>query len=301
MDRVFGPDLRLLTGERLFGDGAVKVRCPLHNDTDKSLAIYPQSSYCYGACRQWFGYSETKDILGGTFDEDAPRYIPQAAESVIDVDDLKKMVDVYHERLFVMRKEGYLTGPKRGLDLDTIRRAKLGYNGFAYTIPIHTFDDSFQTIRFRRDPMEPGEPKYWGTKGLNAPMLYAPTRIHGRILWMEGEFDTLVAGQCGYSAVTMTNGIGAIPTQEVSTALWEIGVKRIDVVVDLDRASFGRAFKIADTLEEQAPFKVDVIRLPAKDLTEVYLTRGEPGVHAALEHVPFTIFVREGESMIVQR
>ena len=284
--RVFGPDLRLLTGKKVKGDDPVHILCPLHGDTDESLAVYPQHGFCYGKCRRWIGYFEMRQLLGADEGWAGPRYeAHQEPDVTVDVDDLEAMAKAYQERLFLMKKEDYLLGPKRGLTLETIRRHGLGYRDdwWGWSIPIYSFGQ-FQTVRYRRPA---GDPKYLGTKHLNNTTLYTPGPLAERIVWCEGEFDCLVATQLGYSAATLSNGIGAEPTPEITAALVGVGVKAVDVVVDLDRASFGRAFKLADQLETMAGFQVTIRRLGRKDLTEVWTRDGEGAVRKALGAVPF--------------
>lgn len=283
--KVFGPDLRPLTGESFNPDDpddCVHITCPYHNDTDKSLAIYAQHAYCYGACRQWFGYRKTLDILGGDPDFDGPVWTPKPQAPPVALEDLKEMAKAYQERMFLLDRSAHYLTAERRLSLETVRQAGLGFRDewWGFSIPIYSFG-KFETIRYRRLT---GEPKYIGTKGRNRPLLYTPVKLRKRILWVEGEFDCLIGCQLGHSTVTMTNGVGAYPTPEILERLTEAGVEEADVCVDNDRASFGKSFKYADVLE-RGGITPRIIRLPqGKDLSEAYKSMGDRVVYEFAGH-----------------
>lgn len=188
------------------------------------------------------------------------------------------MVGLYHRRLRILRKENWLY--QRGFSEETIRTYQLGHTGSAYSIPIWD-TGSIQTLRFRRDEETPGNrPKYWGLPGANSQMLFAPRGIGAILIWCEGEYDALLAVQTGYTAVSLTNGIHADPLKYISRLTV---CQEIRIAVDADTRSFARSLWLLQIFRERLPAtKVNRIRLPAKDITEVYQLYGEAKLNEVL-------------------
>lgn len=104
----------------------------------------------------------------------------------------------------------YLHG--RGLVDETIAWAELGYDGdrHAITIPIRDGDGNLVNVRRRFLGPDP-DPKYMPIPGCGAQLypaasLTVPTEVP--IANCEGEFDSLILRQHGFTAFTSTAGIG---------------------------------------------------------------------------------------------
>jgi len=107
---------------------------------------------------------------------------------------------------------------QRGLTDRTIRMARLGHAGTAFSIPVFGEHQELLTFRFRQDFDITGESsedgtfysKYYGLKGRNAPMLYPLSLVKksqpATAYVVEGELDALRLWQEGIPAITVTNG-----------------------------------------------------------------------------------------------
>lgn len=254
-------------------DGAaeyVKINCllPGHLDDKPSYAVYSDHAYCFG-CNKWVGYRDHCKLVGGEPTKEVRTLPPPKQYSE---DELFDMAELYAQELRWNGKESYLLG--RGLNLNMIRYAQLGYYRDAFTIPIYGPDWSLQTIRFRRDPaFGNGEPKYWGLKGMNQPYLYTPRRLAPHVVWTEGELDALIACQLGFCGISATNGCGVDPDLFIPT-LRENGVMKVKVCYDNDGPGVRRSHVLARKLAA-AGIVYKFVRFPYKDLTEFVQNEGE--------------------------
>lgn len=210
------PDLRrLLLPDEKFEEGSyVRVRCPFHEDGDiASGAVYEDHYYCFaGSCGTWVARHKFLDhIRAGRVDvvstignqDEGLAYLPQS---------LAEGYAALLQGPRAHRKEWLLA---RGLTEETIRKARLGHTGRAFTIPVFgppaggdegsgervTGDGDgpspapvhrraghegappsvLRAVKYRHDPEydlcedECTCPKYWGIKGRNRGLLYDPS------------------------------------------------------------------------------------------------------------------------------
>lgn len=155
----------------------------------------------------------------------------------------------------------YLTGPKRGLTEETVSRFRLGFvadplpghehvRGWI-SIPYLTPDESVVSIRFRR--LEEGKgSKYLSISGDVPRIFNTPVLNIGHLTGMcicEGEFDAMVAVQCGLPAV-------AIPGANAWQRRWRRPFTQytiVPVLHDDDEPGKDLAFKIAADLSNARP------------------------------------------------
>lgn len=274
MRNTYDRDLRLLYTDKPRGEQPLKMKCPWHHDTDASLALYRDHAYCFG-CRKWVGYVEFEKEIG-----EAPvATFVEEKQPELTREEIVGFAHTYHARLFRSNKQDYYQA--RGLNEDTVRKYLLGYAARAYTIPVWNAGE-IESLRFRRDDaVNTDGSKYWGLPGHNRVMVFAPTGFGDRVVWCEGELDCLVLTQLGYSAFTLTNGIGADPTPFLPLLAQ---CQRVTLAQDCDFASYHRSLAVAKQITEAHP-DIDV-RIAqwssAKDVSELYVKRGEQAVRKAI-------------------
>lgn len=260
-------DLRLLYRRTSLDDEQpVLLPCPFHADSTPSFAVYRHNAFCFG-CRKWEGYWEHLRRVGVT-DE-----LPKAYEGTTQKRhsyssaDLSLMAERWASML--ADKRLYLEG--RGLSPSLIQEALLGYTGSSFSIPIFVKGEPIATIRFRRDDQHGlAPPKYWGLRGLNQSRLYAPKGLGAKLVWCEGEFDTLIACQAGALAATSTNGISQ-SLEQVREKLG--GVEEVRIAVDQDEAGFRRGLELSRFWKGLGA-ATKVLRFGEKDLTDFFLRHG---------------------------
>ncbi len=272
-------DLRLLYTNKPIGDNPVLINCLYHHDDSPSLAVYRDHAFCYG-CRHWAGYWQFLDDIER---EDAPQAIATEKETVFQYtpEEFLDLAKVYNERMYKLGKQDYWFR-KRFFTQETVDKYLLGYAASSYTIPVWN-NGVVQTIRFRRDDaVRENGPKYYGVKGFNNVMLFSPQPIRRKVIWCEGELDSLLLVQLGYSAITLTNGIRTVSDAGAFLPSLE-PAKVVVIAVDCDDASWEPALDLAALLRTELPGKyITMARFFAKDITEYYEKKGEIGVRELL-------------------
>jgi hypothetical protein len=290
------------------------IRCDLHNDNGPSRAVYPDHSYCFGGCAptdRWLGYFATYKLLTGRkyggpvpdFKEITRTartiYVPEN-ESEIPGELLYgqyplRSVLYYHERLLtdLAPHQSFLV--KRGLTLSTIKEAKLGHDGYSFTIPV--FDrtgEGILTLRHRRDDRVCGQlrDKYWGTSGCNGVFLYGLNHISEgtSALMVEGELDAILVTQLrdvlGTYGLSLTDGVGAFNPRNLALYVplfRQLG--RLVLLLDDDKAAALVWREGARFLKGQG-VNVFYARFPrgsgCKDVTEFYVRNGAEALLSVL-------------------
>lgn len=211
-------DLRWAVG-RPRGRGPLHAHCPAHDDHDASLAVWHDHAYCFGACQRYFAPAALLALLGKQEADlqelDAAALARLERRQVQTADPV--LVPVWEANLWsphspVANRLAALE--ERGLLRATIRRARLGHTGAAYSIPVFGLGERLLTVKFRRDDAtaDPREPKYRALAG-HTPTVYRPFGGAGRpTVICEGEFDALLLGQHGLDALTSTGGAGSLAT-----------------------------------------------------------------------------------------
>lgn len=294
------PDLRLLYETSPQGDGPIRISCDLggHQDDSPSLCVYRDHSYCYG-CHTWEGYHQHLERRGVSWRkledaETAPLghlVVKGTARSHtvtarrMDDQELHDLASWYHRKGQAEGAASWFAA--RGLGQEIVDEVLLGWTGRAYTIPIWrdrpTVTGSLQTIRFRHaSTPQKGESKYWGMVGRNDAYLYAPRGFARKVVLTEGEFDCLVACQAGYTACTITNGVGSMDYGPYADQL--APVEDVVLALDQDGAGTSQAIQVAKSLRALGK-KVRYARWWEKDVTDLYLKSGTSGLRQALGEV----------------
>lgn len=251
--------------------GEIDIHCPLHGDSKRSASINPAKGvwYCHAGC----GGGSIRQLVGA---EDTWKPVPESArrhrraavaarntEAPFDVTDVHR----WHDRLLDDRKAIDLLFERKGIKLETARRALLGYNGRHFKIPVFGPPPERPIWNVRTYDMNPtnGRRKIWSIRGMGTARLYPvgiPLRSikHEAIMICEGEWDTLLALQAGYLAVTRTDGAGK-PWHDEWTPLFE--GRRVFICPDCDQVGVESAERTRDALADTAQF-VKFIRLPFK-------------------------------------
>lgn len=299
-------------------DGEIRMRCPLHDDKHPSASVNIESGLfnCL--------------VCGGSSLKDLTFAIHELGDNVKDLGAHKSKKGKV-EALSLAKVAGwheYLKGhpelmtylTKRGIDLETVIKFKIGYDanpnakGYPtnrYVLPV--FDEAGTLVNVRKYKSNADASQ----KMLNASGHGSPPRLYPAenlaatsIVVCEGEWDALVTTQHGIPAVTGTHGAKTWhPT-------WTGHFKGKTVVIIYDKDKDGRdgAKRAADALRKVAA-TVTIVELPLKptgsDLTDWFVkghTAEElltiinealpeiPAGTAALEATPYAITVSDSMS-----
>jgi hypothetical protein len=251
--------------------GEIDIHCPLHGDSRRSASINPAKGvwFCHAGC----GGGSIRQLVGA---EDTWKPVPESArrqrrsviaaratEEPFDDNDVHR----WHDRLLDDRKAIDQLLEKKGVKVDTAIRALLGYNGRHFKIPVYGPPPEREIWNVRTYDMRPtnGRRKIWSVRGMGQARLYPIGPLtrsvkHETVLFCEGEWDTLLALQAGYLAVTRTDGAGK-PWHEEWTEFFED--RRVVIVPDRDIPGIEDATKTHDALADVAQ-SIRFINLPFK-------------------------------------
>lgn len=178
----------------------------------------------------------------------------------------------------------YLTGPERLLTEETIEQYRIGYvadpspghedvRGFI-SVPYLTPDGECIALRFRR--LGEGGPKYLSMAGDSPRMFNTQALERGtrNICVTEGEFDTLIAEQCGLPAV-------GIPGANAWQSVWKRLLVQFDAVYVLhDDDEPGR--ELVAKIAASGLDSVRPVPMTGGDVTTLYREHGRDGLRARL-------------------
>ncbi len=278
-------DLRLLVNPEP-RTKVVWARCPKHFDRGRqNLAVYADHVHCYRC-----GYhASAEQYLRDTHRSAEDLRRAASASPVKEAPPPRVYLSQVHEWASRLKREVRVMEwlRKRGLRIGTIGAARLGWDGRALVIPVLSRDGELLTVRYRRDPKDPAQPKYWGLRG-SRTHVYAPWwwPDSTKVVLCEGELDAMLAMQelpQGYQALTLTNGIAAWlnPPEEVWPALKG---RRVYVAFDQDVASVMKAVTVGAAMRRKG-LEVYVMRwsiLDGKDVTELVVRQGSQALLAAV-------------------
>lgn len=121
---------------------------------------------------------------------------------------------------------------------DVLDRYKIGVDKKgAITIPVRAADGSW-FLKFRTDPFNPKQPRYWYSKGAQ-PDLYPREILESKpdlLYIVEGELKVLALISMGYAAITGTGGAGTFKDKWAE----EIKSKTKKVVILYDEDAAGK-------------------------------------------------------------
>jgi len=272
-----------IAGEQPDYRGEIAMHCPLHGDGKRSASVNPEKGvwFCHAGCgggsvRQLVGAEDTwKPVPAGA--KRRPAMAARSVEVPFNTDDVQR----WHHRLLDDRMAIDLLFDRKGIRLDTARRALLGFNGRYFKIPVFSPEREVWNVRtYDMDPSN-GRRKIWSVKGMGAAKLYPigplTRTVSGEaVLICEGEWDTLLALQAGACAVTRTDGAGK-PWHDEWSPLFEN--RRVYICPDRDEVGVESAERMAAALDGIAA-KVSFVNLPfditkkdGKDLSDYLLER----------------------------
>ncbi len=294
---------------RCRGGKALLWRCPFHNEQKGySLAVWENGWRCFGACGMqgdaldWLqryrglSFAEACEYLGAERPLKSMRSCQrQIVRPVHSLPEAKPPKDEWQTaaKVIVDGAENALWSPdgeramqylkKRGLTEETILRARLGYVPgrpwewlrigkltvpCGITIPWFVGQELW-AVKVRRAA---GQPKYTQIAGGNAQGLYNAAALEGHetVLFVEGEFDALLAEQESNGMIgvaTLGSASGSLNPHWMPLLLH---CKTILVAYDADEAGMKGAARL-QALTKRAR----TIQVPwGKDITEFVLTGG---------------------------
>src|SRR6266567_198822 len=166
-------DIRLAVGTPV-GNTPVMLICPFHDDRVGSLAVYRDNCNCFGCSyhlkRRFAALAFLIGAWNGVGSEESER-VRRAVVSITPrlhefvgtapakvntwtpppISDYD--VELFHSYLLRYKRnrlEDELIG-RRGYDIETIKRFRLGHTGSHFTIPVPNLDNGYKSIRYRAD------------------------------------------------------------------------------------------------------------------------------------------------------
>lgn len=269
------------------------ARCPFHDDKDPSLTVNPETGvfHCKGCkatgspfdfvmqrenvdfatafarVRQFAGLEDLRTTPSG-------EELPEIPES---------MIAARHQQLVGSIQRMEWLQQARGLSEETIRRYEIGWDGDRYWIPVR--DENRRIVNIRKYKPNAPNPKFKiinhttgkgeGKTGYGKMRLYPLPVPPEFVVYTEGEWDTLIAIQNGFPAITSTAGAGHF------NPAWRplfMG-KTVVIVGDNDQAGKDGALSIARHLVDVAA-SIRIVRWPAivenkEDTTDWFVKNGQ--------------------------
>ena len=206
-----------IAGQAPDGRGEIDIYCPVHADSRRSASINVEKGvwYCHAGCgggsiRQLVAAADSFVPADGRVAEATRPSNGRMSELVLPT--MREVVH-WHKRLRRERVIAARLYQQRGIREDTMRKAMIGWDGKTYKIPVFGPDRCLWNVRNYDMRPTMGRSKIWNTRGMGEARLYpygvlTSTTMSEQVLFCEGEWDTLLALQHGYSAVTRTDGAG---------------------------------------------------------------------------------------------
>lgn len=259
------------------------VMCHNGHDNKPSLHISVDGrAYCHGCGFKAGGivdfvskiedieYNETKKMLYN----DLVKGVPDS------------LVEAYHVCLLKQNDAMKYLLSSRKLLPATIEDARLGYEPASSRILIPVFDQFKTCVNIRRIGwLESHEEKSLNLNGKGQARLYPEDKavLSRRLLLCEGEWDCLVAQQCGLPAVTWTNGANGWNEKFE----YFFAGKAVWVLYDNDRAGIAGAKACFNRLKSLA-VHVEIVtppKLKGKDISDWYKQKAGVSFLQGIERV----------------
>lgn len=256
--------------------------CPLHGDTNPSLAIYADGAHCFGCGMHMAPAEFLTSYPPGTVEI---RYQSRGKTRRPGTYLPKALAETYHQWIFTRYGHRRVWYHERGLTDETLRRLKLGHALQSFTIPVFDLLGRLKQLRYRRDPVyfdDEDGPKYWGACGFNEPIIYQPQFLVDRrpaVYLCEGELDAARLIQEGLPAVSITNGAKAFDPAMAGAFR---RADRVYVLYDQDEAGREGAWDVARVLGHAAT----VVRWDpelGKDVTDLLKNLSLADFHAIVK------------------
>lgn len=269
--------------------GEMAMFCPLHSDTRKSanLNLNLGAWYCFAGCgggsvRQLIDAVDSWVPVAGREKSLSVAALKAKATQLVVADPalLREELKTWQSKL--QKEQAWrMLWELRGLNLNTLKRAGIGFDGRRFKIPIFSPERNLWNVRTYDPAPRPGCRKIWSVRGMGRARLY-PVSIFDRleegdsIIFCEGEWDTLLALQQGYAAVTRTDGAGKPWHPEWDCAFAGLKVfvcHDADVAGEKGNEIVGNALsKVAEVFKCKLPYKIKPKH--GLDLTDYLLEAG---------------------------
>lgn len=169
---------------------------------------------------------------------------------------------------------------ERGITRETVENLLIGWDkdSGSYTLPFVVDGELVNVKHYRLHPDEE-QRKMWSYTGHNLPRLYPvpPDEDDDHVLLCEGELDTLLAIQHGWTAVTGSHGAGVWESEWTK----HFKDKRVTVIYDRDKAGEKGRRKVLNDLKAVAR-EIRFVDLPftmkdenGEDLTDMWKANPE--------------------------
>lgn len=245
LEKVTGPDAK----------DWYTALCPYHNDRHHpNLRIDQDGGFFCNACGEKGPLVKLAQKLGIV--------VNQFKETPME-----KRVETQAEAIALLRE--------RGLTEETIRHFRIEPHlaKQAWRYPV-IYQGKVVATRYKAFPNRHGSKYWWAEKGVTFPV-YGLDDVRGNTeVWLvEGEPDRWTMYQAGMPAITFPAGAGAVPKGAIEL-LKEAGIKKLNIIRDLDDAGQKGAPKVAQTLKSEG-LEVSVRKLPdylgkGGDITDLY-------------------------------
>jgi hypothetical protein len=282
-----------LAGSKADHRGEMEMFCPVHPDSRKSASINLGMGvwYCHAGC----GGGSIRQLCDGSdawVAVDGRAALSAAASAGHETETLSlegrdeyllKQSDECHERLMEEPGQRRRLFNLRGISRRTIIKARIGFDGRYFKIPVFSPERRLWNIRTYDPSPRFGRRKIWGVRGMNKGRIYPAGVLDAAeegdgILFCEGEWDALLALQAGQLAVTTTSGAGKPWRPEWDIAFAGLKVflcHDADVEGEKGNRIVGEALTdIAEVYQCKLPF--DVKPSHGEDVTDYLINEDDP-------------------------
>jgi len=272
--------------------GEVPMHCVLHEDANESASYNINSGHfcCHAGC----GGTRLRRLIDDygfeLFKKPPKRSRPKRRGlengGMPEIPPSPSIAWRWHRRLMNDEQARDELLELRGIEVPLILRARLGYDGRYFKLPIFGPGGKLWNIRTYDTRPRNGRRKIWGMRGHNRARLYpynvlAKANPGDTIVVCEGEWDALLVNQAGYRAVTRTGAAKVWEDDEWSPMFKGL---RVFVCHDRDETGFAADRRVAESVKPYA-YDVKYLKLPyrlrpkdGKDLTDFLLDVDEPGL-----------------------
>ena len=260
---------------KVTGRDQLIVNCPFHDDKHASCSINTAKGlyYCH-ACGASGNFVTWAKQTGVDLKALAKQHGVALDEKTINI----KTVRAAHKKLLDNKAALKFLEEKRGLNMDTIKKFKLGLYNDRLSIPITNFTGEIVNLRlYTARPKRQTDKIISYGSGYGSARLFPWENLTKRdIMICEGEMDCMLANQLGYNAITATTGAGTWMQK------WNeyFNGKNVVIVYDIDVSGKQGAAKVADMLNDYAN-SIKIINLPINpkeikngDLTDYIISLG---------------------------
>lgn len=237
--------------------------CPFHQDDTPSFGLNTISGQwiCRSGCGSGnvFTFLEKHPDLSLSTKFDRIKFLANYVGIELDNDAFDKEGAIdddlwkdYHQKLLASSGTLKKLNESRGLNLETIKKFKLGLQNTKLTIPVFDENDVCRNIRYYTfgkvkpqykmiNHTDDSEYSYGKMRLFNIDTLIEKKKV----IIFEGEMDAMLAAQYGLPAMTVTSGAGSF-RKEWAPKYFE--KKQVYICYDIDPAGKAGAIRVAQML-----------------------------------------------------